>query len=82
MWARTRNGGSSVHPQAAAVLWPPKGAGIVGGNSSGASNAAVKEQLVGGRVDHKWQALDPAVIASQGANAFWQKRSVPVVTAK
>jgi len=41
-----------------------------------------QEQLVGGRVDRKWQALDPAVIASRGANAFWQKLSVRVVTAK
>ena len=34
---------------------------------------SLKSQFAnGGRVDRKWQALDPAVIASRGANAFWQ----------
>jgi hypothetical protein len=31
---------------------------------------------------HKLQALDPAAIASRGANAFWQKRSINAVTAR
>ena len=49
---------------------------------SGAIQAARRtprsRAIVGGRVDRKWQALDPAVMPL-GANAFWQVR---VATAK